>query len=94
MLPVVPDGLVDHALPALALRDELPHRVGALGGADVVGQAVDLVVAALAPELLVHAERELDVLAGEVARVPTDLLEHVTTPDLEGADGAEHEAEP
>src|SRR4029453_10939817 len=93
-VPVVPDGLVDDTLPALPLREELPYRVGPLGGTDVVRQAVDLVVAALAQELLVDPERELDVLARERARVAADLLENIAPPDLEGADGTEHEAEP
>ena len=39
-------------------------------------------------------ERELDVLAGEAAGEPSQLLEHVPPPDLERPDGAEHEVEP
>ena len=59
----MPDGLVDDALPALALGNELPDRVGPLRGADVVRQAMDLVVAPFAEKALVDAERQLDVLA-------------------------------
>src|SRR4029079_13124741 len=47
----------------------------------------------LPEELLMDAERQLDVLARERARVPAHLLEDVTAPDLECADRAEHEAE-
>src|SRR6266508_5330567 len=48
-----------------------------------------------APEVaLVHPERQLDVLTGEAAGIPSDLLEHVAAPDLERADRAEHEVEP
>ncbi len=88
------DGLVDHALPALALRHELRDVVRALGHADAVGEAADLVVAPLTAKALVDAERELDVLAGERRRVAADLLEDVPPPDLEAAGRAEHEAEP
>lgn len=58
-----------------------------------VGHAQDLVRTLFAKEPLVHAERHLDVFAREGPREAAHLLEHVAAPDVEGAGGAEHEAE-
>ena len=89
----MPYGLVDDTLPALTLRDELGDGVRTLGRPDDVRKAEHGVVLPLPAEVLVCPERQLDVLTGEAARISTDRLEHIASPDVEAARRAEHEPE-
>ena len=92
--PVRHDRLEDDALPPLALCDQLADGVRSFRHADRVGERDDLVRRPCAAEVLVHAERQLDVLAREGGGEAADLLDHVAPPDLERADRAEHRVQP
>ena len=65
--PIPPKRLERDALPAFALRDQCANRRGAFGARDDLRRREDPVLAACSQEVLVRAERELDVLAGELA---------------------------
>jgi hypothetical protein len=82
--PVAPEALGQAALPAPALTAEHGERLWGLGPRDGVGDELDPVGLAAAPQMLVDAHHQLGVLADRLRPPAADRVHDVAAEQVEG----------